>query len=124
MPVSPSLRRRPLVAPRAAEDLVAHLFLIPHPGAPSHALRAPRASVLEHAPVDDHADPLDRETLLEPLGDRHQRLDVGRVARPHLAAQRPALLVGHDTDDALFAIPTVVLAVAVLSKCLAALPSK
>ena len=50
--------------------------------------------------------------VAQPVDDRQQHADVGRVARPHLGAHRPALGIDHDPQDHLHQLGPVVLGVA------------
>src|SRR3974390_1008043 len=42
----------------------------------------------DHAPISHHRDLSEPETLSHPLNYRYESFDVGRVAPPHLAADR------------------------------------
>src|SRR6266404_9089105 len=53
----------------------------------------------DHSPISHHRDLSQPETLSHALDYRYERFDIGCVARPHLAADRPALdLQGHADD--------------------------
>ena len=60
-------------------------------------------------------------TAAEPIHHRDQRRDIGRVAGPQLAADRPPLTVEHRSDDHLLEVGSMVLAVATLTDCLSPL---
>src|SRR5512138_2989352 len=99
------------------QDVVLDLVLRPHP-CPQDVL--PAALVLlqildrllaDHASVGHDAHLRDAEPGAEPVDDRDQRRDVGCVAGPELAADRPPLAVEHRPDDHLPEVWPVVLAV-------------
>ena len=115
------------VTPRSGQHLVFHLVLRPHPGtedvlpAPLRLLQRRDRLLADHAPVGHDADPADPEPAAEAINDGDQRLHVGGVARPQLAADRPALAVEHRPDDHLVQVGPMVLAEAPLADVLAAL---
>src|ERR1700716_1697626 len=56
----------------------------------------------------------------QPVDDRQQGGDIGGVAGPQLAAQRPAVLIHDQPDDDLMEIRAVVFRMAATTKLLAA----
>ena len=52
----------------------------------------------DHAAIGNDADAIEQEALAQPGNDWYQCRDIGRVPRPHLAADRPAGLVDDDAD--------------------------
>src|SRR3954453_11259254 len=115
------------VTPRSGQDFVFHLVLRPHPGA-EDVLPAPLVLLqrydrlpADHAPVGHDAAPTAPAPAAEAIDDGDQRRHVGGVARPQLAADRPALSVEHRPDDHLVEVGAMVLAEAPLADVLAAL---
>jgi len=47
----------------------------------------------DHSPIRNDADPTDGKTALQSLDYRNERLHIRRVPRPHLAADRSAVIV-------------------------------
>src|SRR5262249_48061130 len=90
------------------QDLLPDLLAAPHAGAedvgPTLLVQVVNGLLADHAPVGDDADLGDAETPIQAIDDRYQRLDIGGVARPHLAADRPAGAVEHGADDHLIQI--------------------
>lgn len=74
-----------------------------------------------HPPVTDDTELPDVKPVFQPFNDRDKGLNIGRVARPHLATYRVPLVVKDNTHYHLFEIRPVILGVAVLSDALAAL---
>src|SRR6202521_6015220 len=74
----------------------------------------------DHAAVGDDADAADAKTSAQPVDDRQQGGDIGGVAGPQLAAQRPAVLIHDQPDDHLMEIRAVVFRMAATTKLLAA----
>jgi len=74
----------------------------------------------DHAAIGHHAHPSDPEPPAQAVDHRDQRRDVGGVARPHLAAERPAALIHHHRNDHLHQVGPVVLGVPTLAEALAA----
>ena len=115
------------IATGPGQDLVLDLVLRSHAGAqdvlPAALLLLQFLDRLlaDHAPVGHDADLGDAEPAAEPIDHRDQRRDIGRVAGPQLAADRPPLAVEHRSDDHLLEVGSVVLAVATLTDCLSAL---
>ena len=70
----------------------------------------------DHSGVGDQTHPTHPEATLQALSHLVERGDVGGVARPHLAAHRDTVPVNHHPQHHLFAIATVVLALAVLAE--------
>ena len=66
----------------------------------------------DHAAIGDDADPADGKATPEPIDDRQESADIGRVAGPHLGAHRPAVGIDHDAQDHLHQLGTVVLGMA------------
>src|SRR5271157_3398489 len=58
----------------------------------------------DHAAIRDDADAMEPETLPQPGNDRYQCRHVGGIARPHLAADRSAVLVNDDADNHLMQV--------------------
>lgn len=63
---------------------------------------------------------MEQETLPQSGYHRYQRGDVGGVARPHFAANRPAILVNDDAEDHLMQIRPEIFAMTVVADRLAA----
>ena len=109
------------IATSPGQDLVLDLVLRSHPGAqdvlPASLLLLQFLDRLlaDHAPVGHDADLGDAEPAAEPIHDRDERRDIGRVARPQLTADRSPLTVEHGPDDHLLEVRPVVLAVATLT---------
>src|SRR5215467_6534820 len=80
----------------------------------------PRALGADHAAVGDDADAADAKTSAQPVDDRQQGGDIGGVAGPQLAAQRPAVLIHDQPDDHLMEIRAVVFRMAATTKLRAA----
>src|SRR6202047_4637991 len=74
----------------------------------------------DHAAVGGGADAADAKTSAQPVDDRQQGGDIGGVAGPQLAAQRPAVLIHDQPDDHLMEIRAVVFRMAATTKLLAA----
>src|SRR5205823_1002494 len=74
----------------------------------------------DHAAVGDDADAADAKTSAQPVDDRQQGGDIGGVAGPQLAAQRPAVLIHDQPDDHLMEIRAVIFRMAATTKLLAA----
>src|SRR5207302_9262494 len=62
----------------------------------------------------------DAKTSAQPVDDRQQGGDIGGVAGPQLAAQRPAVLIHDQPDDHLMEIRAIVFRMAATTKLLAA----
>src|ERR1700730_6366947 len=96
--------------------------------APAHAedvfelafLQRGNALGADHAAVGDDADAADAKTSAQPVDDRQQGGDIGGVAGPQLAAQRPTVLIHDQPDDHLMEIRAVVFRMAATTKLLAA----
>ena len=58
----------------------------------------------DHAAVGDDADAADAKTSAQSVDDRQQGGDIGGVAGPQLAAQRPAVLINDQPDDHLMEV--------------------
>jgi hypothetical protein len=69
----------------------------------------------DHAPVGHDAEASDRKALTDRLHHRQQTLDVGRVARPHLTADRQPRVIDDHPEHQLLRIRPVVLAEAALA---------
>ncbi|MCJ8503243.1 hypothetical protein MRX98_21900, partial [Desulfatitalea sp. M08but] len=67
-----------------------------------------------------NANAIDVEALLEPLDHRQKRCDIGRIAGPHLATNRPALIVDNRPDHHLDKIVPMILAEFSLTDALSA----
>src|SRR5919202_192290 len=74
----------------------------------------------DHAAIGDDAEPRDGKAPAQPVDDRHEAGDVGRVARPHLRADWTAVTIDYHGQDHLAQVGPVVLAVAVLPERLPA----
>ena len=70
----------------------------------------------DHPPVGDDGDPAYAEALLQSFHDGEERLYVGGVARPHLGAERGALMVEDHVNDHLLQIGAAVLLVIIFPK--------
>ena len=66
-----------------------------------------------------HVTLLDKKPLAQPVDYGDERLDVGRAARPHLAAKGHAFAVDHDAHDHLGQVGPMVAAAAALAQRLA-----
>ena len=98
------------------EDLLLHLFALPHPSTQEvrdillfqveHRLGA------DHPPIRNDADPPDRKPAPQPLDYRNERRYIRRVPRPHFAADRLTLIVQDDPHHHLIEVGAVILAVA------------
>jgi len=86
------------------------------------ALQLDDRLLADHAPVGYDADRADTESLLQAVHHRNQRLHVGDIARPQLAAQRPSLAVQDRAHHHLLAVRAMVFAVSVLAQFRAPLP--
>ena len=106
------------------EDDLVHLL----GGALAHTQDVFEAALLEvgdglgtdHAAVGHDADPADSKALAQPVDHRNERDHVGGVARPHLRAHRPAVLIHDDADHHLVEVRPVVLGMTALAECVAA----
>ena len=58
----------------------------------------------DHAAISDDADAIEQEAFPQPRDHRYQGCHVGRIARPHLAADRSSGLVDDDAEDHLMQI--------------------
>src|SRR5439155_379493 len=67
----------------------------------------------DHAPVSHNADLANAKAPPHAINDGNQRGDVGGVAGPQLAAERPARAIQDRSDDQLLLIGPVIFAVAV-----------
>src|SRR5215468_6160117 len=88
----------------------------PHPDDIAHwwiaVLKGFQRRLTDHSPISHHRDLSQPETLSHALDYREERFDIGRVARPHLAADRSTLNVQGHADDHLVEIGPVILIVA------------
>jgi len=73
-----------------------------------------------HAAIGNNADAIEQETFPQPGDHRYQRRYVGGIARPHLAANRPSVLVDDDADHHLMQIGPGVFGMTVAPERLAA----
>jgi len=78
----------------------------------------------DHAAIGNDADAIEQEAFPQPGDHRNQRGDVGGIARPHLAANRPAVLVDDDADHHLMQIGPRVFGMTVVAERLAAFALK
>jgi hypothetical protein len=78
----------------------------------------------DHAAISNDAKLLDIEALPHPFAYRHEGFDIGGVAGPHLAADRPALIVNDDTNDHLLEIWPMIFTESPFAEALAALTLK
>ncbi len=84
-------------------------------------LEARDGRIADHAAVGHDADPADGEALTQAVDHRKERGDVGGgVARPHLRAHRPAVLIHDDADHHLVEVRPVVLGMTALAERVAA----
>src|ERR1700746_2748785 len=94
----------------------------PHPDDIAHRrialLKGFQRRVTDHSPISHHCDLSQPETLSHPFDYRYESFDIGRVARPHLAANRSALDVQGHADHHLVEIGPVILTVAPFTDCL------
>ncbi len=74
----------------------------------------------DHAPVGDDAHLADAEAPPQAIDNRDQGGHVGGIARPQLAADRPAVAVEHGADHHLPLVRPMILTVAILPQTLAA----
>jgi hypothetical protein len=65
------------------------------------------------------ADTSDGKALTQTVDDGQQRGDVGRIARPHLRADRPPGAIDNQRQDHLAKIGPVILGIAMLAERLA-----
>src|ERR1700751_4314296 len=88
----------------------------PHPDDIAHRRIAPlkcfQRRLTDHSSISHHRDLSQPETFSDPLDYRYESFDIGRVARPHLAANRSALDIQGHADHHLGKIRPVVLTVA------------
>ena len=75
----------------------------------------------DHPTIGDDADVADCETAAQAVDDGNEGCHIGGIARPHLRADRPAVLVDDDADDHLVQVRPIVLGVATLADFSAAL---
>jgi hypothetical protein len=68
-----------------------------------------------HPSIGHHSYFPQPEALLHSLDNRHKSSDVGRVARPHLTANRPTLYVQGHAHDHLLEIGSVIFTVTALA---------
>src|ERR1700757_5294734 len=94
-------------------------FLLPaHPHSDDIAhrrialLKGFQRRLTDHSSISHHRDLSQPETFSHPLDYRYESFDIGRVARPHLAANRSALDVQRHADYHLVKIRPVILTVA------------
>ena len=110
------------VAATSRDHFVPDFTLGSHPGAedilpaPFVVLQVFDCPIADHASVGHDANALDPEPTLESIHYGDQRLHVGRVAGPQLAANRSALSVQDRPHDHLMKIRPMILGVAVLAQ--------
>src|SRR3989442_576237 len=88
------------------------LLRAPHPHAedvcPAARLQLVDRLRADHSAIGHDADLLHVRGLLEAIDDGYQRRDIGRVPRPQLRTNRPALVVQDHADDHLFEVGPVI----------------
>ena len=110
------------VAAASGDHFVSDFILRPHAGAqdilptPFVILQVLDRLLADHAPIGHDANAIDPEATPESIHDGDQRLHVGGVAGPQLAADRSALSVQDRSHDHLLEIRPMILGVAVLAQ--------
>jgi hypothetical protein len=118
-----------VIPPSAGKHLFPDLLVFAHPGAKDIGDRVLPLQVFEvlgadHAAVGDDAKLLDIEAMPHVLAYRHERFDIGGIAGPHLATDRPALIVNEHSHDHLLEVRPVILAEAPFAEALSAFSLK
>lgn len=116
-----------LVAAGAGENVALHFFDFTHPHAQNvrngvlRVFEQSQGDLAHHPPVGHHAEPADLKSLPEALNQWDQHLDVSGIARPHLTAKGPAVIIEDHSDHHLVQVGAVVLAEPLLSDRLSSL---
>ena len=98
------------VTTASGDHFVSNFDLRPHAGAqdvqpvPFVVLQVFDCLLADHAPIGHDANPLDPEAASEPIHHGDQRLHIGGVAGPQLAANRSPLSIQDCPDDHLLEI--------------------
>ena len=110
------------VAAASRDHFVPDFTLRPHSGAqdvqpvPFVVLQFFDCLLADHASIGHDANPIDPEATSEPIHHGDQRLHVGGIAGPQLAANRSALSVQYRPHDHLMEIRPMILGVAELAQ--------
>jgi hypothetical protein len=123
-----ALRAPAVHHPKAAavgQHFSTHLLLRSHPRphdvGPALLLQIGERLLADHAPIGHHADPPNLEPPPQTIHNGDESSYVGRVPRPHFAADRPALAIQHRAHHQLLLGGPMIFAMPVLPERVAAL---
>lgn len=116
------------VASRTGQDIISDLDDSAHPGAKDVGntlfFQVRHRFSADHPPIRNNADLTDVEAAPQPFDHRNTGFYVSGVSRPHLAADRLAVVVNDHAHYHLVAVGAVILAVPFLPQGLASRPFK